>query len=130
MLILKYVLGGWLCCVIVAACGGSVGSDGVDGGSGGSMAAAGTGGSMPAAGAGGNSARGGSGGQGGAIDCSLAGCAPPPMCKTGCTDVCGCCLCADGMVQGNLVCKGGCWVESGDGGSEGCSYRGRVYAVG
>jgi hypothetical protein len=85
---------------------------------------------MATAGAGGSSGGAGSGGHGGTIDCSLAGCAPPPMCKTGCTEVCGCCSCADGMVQGNLVCNGGCWVESGDGGSEGCSYRGRVYPVG
>jgi hypothetical protein len=32
------------------------------------------------------------------------------MCATGCTATCGCCPCAEGTWQGNLVCRGGCWA--------------------
>ena len=58
-----------------------------------------------AGGAGGNAGTGGS-----TIDCALVGCSPPPMCATGCTATCGCCPCADGTWQGDLVCRGGCWA--------------------
>ena len=48
------------------------------------------------------------------IDCSRVGCAPPPMCSTGCTETCGCCSCAEGeefQVEGGvLVCTGGCYA--------------------
>jgi hypothetical protein len=44
------------------------------------------------------------------VDCSKVGCAPPPLCSTGCTETCGCCSCADGTVQGGLKCMGGCYV--------------------
>jgi hypothetical protein len=44
------------------------------------------------------------------IDCALVGCGPPPLCATGCQEVCGCCSCADGEIQGALVCQGGCFV--------------------
>src|SRR5258708_3613985 len=126
MLASRWVLGGYVFFAGVA-CGGSFKSDTpVDGGAAGSVTAAGTGGSSGAAGSG---VGGEMGGQGGTIDCSLAGCAPPPLCRTGCTDVCGCCACGEGMVQGNLVCHGGCWVES-DAGAPGCTYRGRVYPYG
>jgi hypothetical protein len=32
------------------------------------------------------------------------------MCATGCTAICGCCFCAEGTWQGDLVCRGGCWA--------------------
>lgn len=44
------------------------------------------------------------------IDCSLVGCGPPPLCATGCQEVCGCCSCAEGEIQGALFCQGGCFV--------------------
>ncbi len=49
-------------------------------------------------------------GQGGSVNCATVGCAAPPLCSTGCTEVCGCCLCGEGTTQGNLVCAGGCWA--------------------
>jgi hypothetical protein len=52
----------------------------------------------------------------GSIDCSLVGCGAPPMCSTGCTEVCGCCSCGDGETQGGLVCTGGCWAPADAGG--------------
>ncbi len=48
----------------------------------------------------------------GSIDCSRVGCGAPPMCSTGCTEVCGCCSCGDGETQGGLVCSGGCWAPA------------------
>lgn len=80
---------------------GSAGAGGIasSGGSGGS------GGSSSITGSGGSSGTGGS-----TIDCSMVGCAMPPMCATGCTETCGCCPCAEGTWQGNLVCQGGCWA--------------------
>ncbi|MEZ4220974.1 MAG: hypothetical protein R3B13_08595 [Polyangiaceae bacterium] len=50
------------------------------------------------------------------IDCSLVGCGAPPLCATGCTEPCGCCPCADGTVQSDLVCQGGCWTPLDPGG--------------
>jgi hypothetical protein len=47
---------------------------------------------------------------GSTIDCSLVGCAMPPLCANGCTATCGCCPCAEGTWQDNLVCQGGCWA--------------------
>lgn len=44
------------------------------------------------------------------FDCSQVGCAPPPLCSTGCKEVCGCCSCAEGSVSGGLQCTGGCYV--------------------
>jgi hypothetical protein len=62
-------------------------------------------------GTGGTVGSGGSGGtKGSTIDCSMVGCSMPPMCATGCTATCGCCSCAEGTWQGNLVCRGGCWA--------------------
>lgn len=46
----------------------------------------------------------------GSVDCSKVGCAAPPLCSTGCTEVCGCCPCTNGEVQGSLRCMGGCYV--------------------
>jgi hypothetical protein len=40
----------------------------------------------------------------------MVGCAMPPMCATGCRETCGCCPCAEGTWQGNLVCRNGCWA--------------------
>jgi hypothetical protein len=61
------------------------------------------------------------GGQGGGIDCSAVGCAPPPLCSDGCVDVCGCCSCAEGEIierTGTTYrCEGGCYAPlapSGD----------------
>jgi hypothetical protein len=51
------------------------------------------------------------------IDCSMVGCAAPPLCSTGCTEVCGCCPCSEGSLRGNLVCKNGCWADLGTGGA-------------
>lgn len=47
-------------------------------------------------------------------DCSKVGCAPAPLCSTGCQESCGCCSCADGDTMndpqdGPLVCNGGCY---------------------
>ncbi len=52
----------------------------------------------------------GNGGSGGGVNCALVGCAAPPLCATGCTEVCGCCPCSDGATNGDLVCTGGCWA--------------------
>lgn len=103
---------------VPSAAGGTVGTSGEVGsggaGAGGEVGSggAGTGGLV----AGGGSSVGGAGGsgstRGSAIDCSVVGCSPAPMCATGCTASCGCCRCADGTWQGNLVCHGGCWEVS------------------
>jgi hypothetical protein len=82
---------------------------------------AGAPGSGGAVGSGGLVGSGGSGGTGGGstIDCSMVGCSPPPMCATGCTATCGCCPCADGTWQGNLLCQGGCWAVADAGADTG-----------
>jgi hypothetical protein len=49
----------------------------------------------------------------GGIDCALVGCAAPPLCSTGCTEVCGCCPCVEGTMENGLVCTGGCWEDRG-----------------
>ena len=46
----------------------------------------------------------------GSIDCSRVGCAPPPLCSSGCTAACGCCACAEETVEGGLRCTGGCYA--------------------
>jgi hypothetical protein len=98
---------------------GGIGSGGAvfisSGGMTGTGGTAGRGGSGGVTTAGGSTATGGAAGKGGAagsggIDCSMVGCAMPPMCATGCTERCGCCPCADGTWRGNLVCRGGCWA--------------------
>lgn len=95
--------------LVAAACGGSTSSGGTSstGGSGG-VATGGSGGA-PTGGSGGVP----TGGSGG-VDCSLVGCAPPPMCDTGCQEVCGCCMCGEGSTQpadgGYLLCVGGCYT--------------------
>lgn len=103
--------------VLVAACGGTTagsGSTGLrDAGSSGGSGGAGSGGKT---GTGGVTSTGGAKGTGGSIDCSLVGCAAPPMCSTGCTEPCGCCPCVDGQIMGSVVCKGGCYVAL-DGGA-------------
>jgi hypothetical protein len=60
-------------------------------------------------------------------NCSTRGCGAPPMCSTGCQEVCGCCPCAAGERNGNLICTSrGCYepaavtdggMDVGDGGS-------------
>jgi len=56
-----------------------------------------------------------------AIDCSNVGCAPPPLCETGCQEVCGCCACAEGMpfsMNGTAyICQGGCYAPVVDAGA-------------
>jgi hypothetical protein len=60
-------------------------------------------------------------------DCSNVGCAPAPLCSTGCQETCGCCPCAEGDVMsdpqnGSLVCKGGCYEPAmPDGGASDAS---------
>jgi hypothetical protein len=97
---------------------GGSGAVGGTGGSGGNGAWSATGGS-PAVGGGGGS---------GAIDCSMVGCALPPACEVGCSEVCGCCPCGEGQVQGDRVCRGGCWALGDPAG--GCSFLGVYYPVG
>jgi hypothetical protein len=88
---------------LVVACGGSTSSSGSGG-----AAGAGAGGSSGSTG--GAQPIGGSGG----LDCSTVGCAPPPMCDTGCTAACGCCSCGDGDLfdgpSGPMICQNGCFV--------------------
>ena len=86
---------------------------------------AGTGGVAGSGGSGAGGAGGSTGTGGSGIDCALVGCAMPPMCATGCTATCGCCPCADGTWQGDLVCRGGCWAVP-DAGVDSGSGRGRV----
>ncbi len=111
---------------------GSAGSAGSTGGepSGGSGETGGTGGESGTAG--GASGEGGTGGRdAGSVDCSMVGCAAPPLCSTGCTEQCGCCPCSEGDTMGAYVCKGGCWAEDADGGNpEGCNHNGVFYPVG
>lgn len=57
-----------------------------------------------------------SGNGGSGVNCALVGCAAPPLCSTGCTEVCGCCPCSEGSQSGNQVCTNGCWAELGAGG--------------
>jgi len=58
------------------------------------------------------------------INCSLVGCAAPPLCSTGCKEPCGCCPCSEGSVSGNLTCKGGCYAETGGSSSGGSTGAG------
>jgi hypothetical protein len=51
------------------------------------------------------------------VNCAMVGCAAPPLCSTGCTDVCGCCPCSEGSQRGSQICKNGCWAELGTGGA-------------
>jgi hypothetical protein len=55
----------------------------------------------------------------GGPNCANVGCAAPPMCSTGCQAPCGCCSCASGQRNGDLLCTGGCYVPAPDGGSDG-----------
>ena len=78
---------------------------------------------------GGNSAT--LGGTSSGINCALVGCATPPLCSVGCTEICGCCACSEGAVQNGLVCTGGCWAASGgSGGVGGSSSIGGATSVG
>jgi hypothetical protein len=94
---------------------GGIGSGGIVSSGTGTGGTAGRGGSGGVTAAGGSTAAGGAAGKGGAagtsgLDCSMVGCAMPPLCATGCRETCGCCPCADGTWQGDLVCRGGCWA--------------------
>lgn len=66
----------------------------------------------------------------GVIDCSTIGCAAPPLCATGCTEPCGCCLCPDGEavdIDGvKHACVGGCWAPV----DATCTYEGQTYELG
>jgi hypothetical protein len=48
------------------------------------------------------------------VDCSLVGCAQPPLCSTGCTEVCGCCSCGEGQIEvrsgASYRCVNGCYA--------------------
>jgi len=59
-----------------------------------------------------------------APSCANVGCAAPPLCSTGCQATCGCCPCAPGQRNGDLVCTGaGCYEPvSTDGGSDHSSW--------
>ena len=51
-----------------------------------------------------------------AIDCSVVGCAPPPVCGDEAVSCrpCGCCSCGDGQLRGEnqpFICAGGCWTQ-------------------
>jgi len=102
----------------VLACGGKVGVVGD-----GTAGQAGTGGN-------GGSAGSGAAGTGGITDCSNVGCAPAPLCDTGCLEPCGCCPCAEGsqeQLQGELrTCVGGCWASS----TQLCEYGGATHLIG
>ena len=59
-------------------------------------------------------------------NCATRGCGAPPMCSTGCQESCGCCACAPGERNGDLICtSGGCYVPApavdggGDAGPDG-----------
>jgi hypothetical protein len=54
----------------------------------------------------------------GAVSCATVGCFAPPLCSLGCTATCGCCSCAEGERQGDLVCHGGCYEPSDAGTSD------------
>jgi trypsin inhibitor len=48
-----------------------------------------------------------------AASCANVGCALPPLCGTGCQAPCGCCPCAPGSREGDLLCTDrGCYVSS------------------
>jgi hypothetical protein len=48
-----------------------------------------------------------------AASCANVGCALPPMCGIGCQAPCGCCPCAPGSREGDLLCTDqGCYVSS------------------
>jgi hypothetical protein len=54
--------------------------------------------------------------------CANVGCAAPPLCTAGCQATCGCCSCAPGERNGDLVCtSGGCYAPAPatDGGADG-----------
>ena len=55
--------------------------------------------------------------------CANVGCAAPPLCSVGCTATCGCCNCAPGERNGDLVCTDqGCFASltvTDDGGTDG-----------
>ena len=43
-------------------------------------------------------------------NCANAGCAAPPLCSVGCQATCGCCSCAPGQLNGDLLCTSqGCY---------------------
>jgi len=46
-------------------------------------------------------------------ECANVGCGLPPMCGVGCQALCGCCPCAPGSRNGDLLCTDqGCYVSS------------------
>jgi Kunitz/Bovine pancreatic trypsin inhibitor domain len=45
--------------------------------------------------------------------CASVGCAAPPLCSAGCQATCGCCSCAPGERNGDLVCtSAGCYAPA------------------
>jgi hypothetical protein len=97
---------------------GAAGTSPFTGGAGGSQPQARTGGT-------GSDATGGSAG----LDCSVVGCAAPPLCSTGCLDPCGCCPCEEGSTRvldgTDQVCSGGCWAPA----EALCEHRGQSYVL-
>jgi hypothetical protein len=130
-----------LACLSVAlavGCGGSAvtGTVGDGGGLGGAQnvgGSQGTGGAPQTGGSPGIGGSPGTGGVGGGINCALVGCAMPPLCATGCTEVCGCCPCGEGSVETrsgiSYVCVGGCYAPGADAGG-GCDYLGQHHPPG
>ena len=60
-------------------------------------------------------------GDGSTTNCANVGCAAPPLCSAGCQATCGCCSCAPGERNGDLVCtSAGCYEPAppSDGGSD------------
>jgi hypothetical protein len=70
------------------------------------------------------------GAGGGPSSCDLVGCAPPPLCATGCSSRCGCCPCTEGDATDldgvKHECVGGCWAPT-DGA---CTVDGMPYGSG
>lgn len=95
-----------------ASPGCTSGSGGRTGGSAGSTAAGGAGGMSELAGSGGAT-----------VSCAAVGCGAPPLCSEGCHETCGCCPCASGETNGNLICTDqGCFgppPTANDGGADG-----------
>jgi hypothetical protein len=71
--------------------------------------------------------------DGSTTQCAAAGCAAPPLCSTGCQATCGCCPCAPGQRNGDLVCTDrGCYepAPAADAGVDGGSVCGLPFEAG
>jgi hypothetical protein len=95
-------------------------------------------GASDATGGAGSGGAGGVGGKGGAgnggtagtstINCAAVGCGPPPVCGSACSAPCGCCICADGERQDDLVCRGGCYAAVDGGVLDGAVDDGNAFS--